>query len=75
MRKGKLASDAIWEETPTERIERSDRVKGRQGRDLGVKKGLREEKLHFWRSTPVQPVSAMRGVGEEGRGATMVDGV
>jgi hypothetical protein len=52
-----------------ERIGRSGRVKGRQCRDLGVKKGLREGKLHFWRSMPVQPVSAMRGKGEGGRGA------
>ncbi len=65
----------MWKGPPTERIERSGRVKGRQGRDLGVKKGLREGKLHFWRSTPVQPVSAMKGEGEGGRGATMVDGV
>ncbi len=39
---------------------------GRQGRGLGLKKGLREGKLHFCRSTPVQPLSAIRGEGEEG---------
>jgi hypothetical protein len=44
------SSPVMWEGPPTERIERSGKVKGRQGRDLGVKKGLREGKLHFWRS-------------------------
>ncbi len=55
----------MWVGTPTERTEQSGNVKGRQGkRDLGVKKELRDGKLHFCRSTPVQPVSAMRGKGE-----------
>ena len=54
----------MWVGPTTERTERSGNVKGRQGRDLGVKKGLRNGKLHCCSSTPVQPVSAMRGEGE-----------
>ena len=60
---------------PTERTERSGNVKGRQGRDLGVEKGLRDGKLHFCRSTPVQPVSAMRVEGEGREGMIEVEGV
>ena len=65
----------MWVGPPTERTERSGNVKGRQGRGLGVKKGLRDGKLHFWRSTPVQPVSAMRGEGEGREGMVEVGGV
>jgi hypothetical protein len=35
---------------------------------LGEKKGWIEGKLHNCKSTPVQPVSAIRGEGEEGGG-------
>jgi hypothetical protein len=65
----------MWVGPPTERTERSGNVKGRQGRDLGVKKGLRDGKLHFCKSTPVQPVSAMRGEGEGEGGMLRVEGV
>ena len=53
----------MWEGPPTERIERSGKVNGIQGRGLGVKKRLSEGKLHCCSRTPVQPVSAMSGVG------------
>ena len=65
----------MWVGPPTERTERSGNVKGRQGRDLGVKKRLRDGKLHFCKSTPVQPVSAMRGEGEGEGGRLRVEGV
>ena len=65
----------MWGGPPTERTERSGNVKGMQGRGLGVKKGLRDGKLHCCRSTPVQPVSAMRGEGGGGEGMIELEGV
>ncbi len=59
---GRVSSPVMWEGPPTERIERSGKVNGIQGRGLGVKKRLRKGKLHFCSTTPVQPVSAMSGV-------------
>ncbi len=59
--RGKDSSPMRWEGPPTERIERSGRVKGKIGRGLCEKKGLREAKLENCNSRPVQPVSAIRG--------------
>ena len=53
----------------TNRQDRAVRqVKGKQGKGLGEKRGRREGKLHNCKSTPVQPVSAIRGEGREGDG-------
>ena len=60
----------MWEGPPTDKTERSGKVKGKQGKGLGEKKGRREGKLHNCKSTPVQPVSAMRGEGREGGGVS-----
>ena len=65
---GRESSPVMWEGPPTDKIERSGRVKGKQGKGLGEKKGRREGKLHNCKSTPVHPVSAMRGEGGEGAG-------
>ncbi len=61
----------MWEGPPTDKIERSGKVKGKQGKGLGEKKGRRERKLHNCKSTPVQPVSAMRGEGRKGGGVSV----
>jgi hypothetical protein len=66
VRKRKFAGDVGG--PPTDKIERSGKVKGKQGKGLGEKKGRREGKLHNWKSTPVQPVSTIRGEGREGGG-------
>ncbi len=58
----------MWEGPPTDKIERSGKVKGKQGKGLGEKKGRREGKLHNCKSTPVQPVSAIRGERGDGDG-------
>ena len=65
---GRESSPVMWEGPPTDEIERSGRVKGKQGKGLGEKKGRREGKLQSCKSTPVQPVSAMRGERGEGGG-------
>ena len=36
----------MWEGPPTDKIERSGKVKDKQGKGLGEKKGRREGKLH-----------------------------
>ncbi len=44
------------------------KVKSKQDKGLGEKRGRREGKLHNCKSTPVQSVSAIRGEGGEGDG-------
>ncbi len=58
----------MWEGPPIDKIERSGKVKGKQGKSLGEKKGRKEGKLHNCKRTLVQPVSAIRGEGGEGVG-------
>ena len=59
----------IWEGPPTDKDERSGKVKDTAGSFLGEKKGLKGGKLENCRRMPVHPVSAMRG----GEGDTVVD--
>ena len=59
----------IWEGPPTDKEERSGKVKDREGSFLGEKKGLKGGKLENCRRMPVHPVSAMRG----GEGDAVVD--
>ena len=51
----------IWEGPPTDKDERSGKVKDTAGSFLGEKKGLKGGKLENCRRMPVHPVSAMRG--------------
>jgi hypothetical protein len=55
----------MWDWPPTSKTERSGRVKETRGKGLGVKKGLRAGKLENCKRRPVQPVSAMMGLGAE----------
>jgi len=59
----------MWEGPPTDKDERSGKVKETAGSFLGEKKGLKGGKLENCRRMPVHPVSAMRG----GEGDTVVD--
>ena len=59
----------IWEGPPTDKDERSGKVKDTAGSFLGEKKGLKGGKLENCRRMPVHPVSAMRG----GEGDAVVD--
>ena len=59
----------IWEGPPTDKDERSGKVKETAGSFLGEKKGLKGGKLENCRRMPVHPVSAMRG----GEGDAVVD--
>jgi hypothetical protein len=54
----------MWEGPPTDKDERSGKVKDRGGSFLGEKKGLKGGKFENCRRMPVHPVSAIRG-GEE----------
>ena len=67
--KGRESSPVIWEGPPTDKDERSGKVKDTAGSFLGEKKGLRGGKLENCRRMPVHPVSAMRG----GEGDGVVD--
>ena len=51
----------MWEGPPTDKDERSGKVKDTGGSFLGEKKGLKGGKLENCRRMPVHPVSAMRG--------------
>ena len=51
----------IWEGPPTDKDERSGKVKDTAGSFLGEKKGLKGGKLENCRRMPVHPVSAIRG--------------
>ena len=51
----------MWEGPPTDKDERSGKVKDTAGSFLGEKKGLKGGKLENCRRMPVHPVSAMRG--------------
>ena len=51
----------MWEGPPTDKNERSGKVKDTAGSFLGEKKGLKGGKLENCRRMPVHPVSAMRG--------------
>ena len=51
----------IWEGPPTDKEERSGKVKETAGSFLGEKKGLKGGKLENCRRMSVHPVSAMRG--------------
>jgi hypothetical protein len=59
----------MWEGPPTDKDERSGKVKDTGGSFLGEKKGLKGGKLENWRRNPVHPVSAIRG----GEGDVVVD--
>ena len=59
----------IWEGPPTDKDERSGKVKDTAGSFLGEKKGLKGGKLENCRRMPVHPVSAMSG----GEGDAVVD--
>jgi hypothetical protein len=50
-----------WEGPPTDKEDRSGKVKDTGGSFFGEKKGLKEGKLENCRRTPVHPVSAIRG--------------
>jgi len=67
--KGRESSPVMWEGPPTDKDERSGKVKETAGSFLGEKKGLKGGKLENCRRMPVHPVSAMRG----GEGDTVVD--
>ena len=51
----------MWEGPPTDKDERSGKVKDTGGSFLGEKKGLKGGKLENCRRMPVHPVSASRG--------------
>ncbi len=60
----------IWEGPPTDKEDRSGKVKDTGGSFFGEKKGLKEGKLENCRRTPVHPVSAIRGGdGDTGTGS------